>query len=140
LRDRTLIALIVAGTILSLAHNADHIARGDVPLTSQAIPFLVVTLAIYATVGVGLYLYWHDRVGPRFWAIVAGIGVLLGWFGHLSPFTEQPPQYICSAYGSVAAGWLAVACLAALMVVLIAATVYATYLHGREAATAKQGA
>ena len=137
MRDKTLIALILAGTILSLAHNADHIARGDVPSTPQSLPFLVVTLAIYAIVGVGLFLYWHNKVGPRFWAIVAGLGVFLGWFGHLSPFTDQPPQYICSAYRSVAAGCLAVACLAALMLVLIAATIYATYLCGRQAAPAR---
>ena len=137
MRDKTLIALILAGTVLSLAHNADHIARGDVPFTlPQSLPFLVVTLAIYAIVGIGLFLYWHNKMGPRFWAIVAGLGVILGWFGHLSTFTDQPPQYICSAYRSVAAGWLAVACLAALMLVLIAATVYATYLYGRQAATA----
>ena len=136
MRDKTLITLILAGTILSLAHNADHIARGDVPLTPQSLPFLV-TLAIYTIVGVGLFLYWHNKVGPRFWAIVAGLGVILGWFGHLSPFTDQPPQYICSAYRSVAAGCLAVACLAALMLVLIAATIYATYLCGRQAASAR---
>ena len=113
--DKTLIGLILAGTILSLAHNADHIVRGDIPWMPQSLPFLVVSLAIYAIVGVALFLYWQNKVGPRFWAVVAGLGAILRWFGHLSPFTDQPPQYICSAYGSVAAGWLAVACLAALM-------------------------
>src|SRR5262249_49732239 len=55
----------------------------------------------------------------------------------LKAVTDQPPQYICSAYGSVAAGWLAVACLAPLMLVLIAATIYAPYLCGRQAAPAR---
>jgi len=60
-----------------------------------------------------------------------------GFFPLLNAGERGRPQYICSAYGSVAAGWLAVACLAALMLVLVAATIYATYLWGRQAAVAK---
>jgi hypothetical protein len=77
------------------------------------------------SIGRGLYFYWRGRVGPRFWTIVGGIGVAFGWLGHFSPFTDQPPQHILNAYTSVAAGWLALICLIALMLALIAAEIYA---------------
>jgi hypothetical protein len=64
---------------------------------------------IYVVGGGGLYLYVKGTIGPRFWAIVGGIGVVLGWLGHFSPFTDQPPRYILGAYASSAAGWFALA-------------------------------
>jgi hypothetical protein len=86
---------------------------------------------IYVVGGGGLYLYVKGTIGPRFWAIVGGIGVVLGWLGHFSPFTDQPPRYILGAYASSAAGWFALAWLIMLMLVLIVATVYATHLSIR---------
>jgi hypothetical protein len=53
------------------------------------------------------------------------------WLGHLSPFTDQPPQYIFRAYTSPAAGWLALACLTALAFTLIVGGLYAQYLWAR---------
>ena len=109
MRDKRLVALVILVAILNLGHSIDHIARGDVPspLTLESLPFIIVTLAIYGIIGLGLYLDLNDKVGPRFWAILAGIGVALGWLGHFSPFTDQPPQYILNAYKSAALGWLA---------------------------------
>ena len=128
--NRTLIALILLGTVFSLGHSTDHICRGDLPWPPSvgSIPFILVSLAIYGFIGVGLYLYVTNKVGPRFWAIGAALGVAFGWLAHFSPFTDQPPRYILNAYPSAAAGWLALACLVALMLILIASALYAGHL------------
>ncbi|HEY1372239.1 MAG TPA: hypothetical protein VGH50_07195 [Candidatus Binatia bacterium] len=131
--DKKLINLILLGGVLYLGHAIDHVARGDVrwPLGMESLPFIVVTVIIYALIGFGIYFYRRNKIGPRFWAIFAALGAAFGWLGHLSPFTEQPPRYIFSAYSSAWAGTLALGCLFALMLVLIAVTLYAAYLWVR---------
>jgi len=132
--DRRLVVLVVLVAILALGHIADHVARGDLhwPLTAQSLPLLLFTFAIVAIIGLGLALYLTGKVGPLFWAVIGGIGVAVGWLGHFSPFTGQPPRYILHAYGSAAMGWLALGWLMALMLVLIIATIYAGYLWARQ--------
>jgi len=131
--DKGLVAMIVLVAALSFGHTADHICRGDLrwPLTLESMPFIALNMAIYAIIGVGLYLYLKSRVGPLFWAFVAGAGVVVLWLAHLSPFTDQPPQYILRAYESVTAGWLALTCLVPLMLALIVGAFYAEYLWAR---------
>jgi len=138
MRDKTLVVLVLVATFLFAAHNADHIARGDLrwPLTVESIPFLVVLLLVFAVIAGGLYLYRQGKVGPRFCALLVAVSVALGWLGHFSPFTDQPPQYIFHAYRSAAAGWLAVGTLVALMLSLIAVTIYAGVLWARGASAA----
>jgi len=130
MRDEKLTTLIVLATVLSLGHTVDHILRGDLhwPLTLESVPFIAINLAIYTFIALGLYFYSRNKVGPGFWAIFGSIAVAFGWLAHFSPFTDQPPRYILGAYESVVAGWLAVACLIVLMLVLIVATGYAGYL------------
>ena len=131
--DKGLVAMIVLVAGLSFGHTADHICRGDLrwPLTLESMPFIALNMAIYAIIGVGLYLYLKSRVGPLFWAFVAGAGVAVLWLAHLSPFTDQPPQYILRAYESATAGWLALTCLVALMLALVVGAFYAEYLWAR---------
>jgi hypothetical protein len=141
MRDKILIALVVVAAVLNLGHFVDHSARGDIPwpLTAQSVPFILLMAIIYTIVGGGLYLYWNNRVGPRFWAILAVLATAFAWFGHFSPFTDQPPQRILSAYASPAAGWLAVACLIALALTLVILAIYAGYLWlGQGRATASR--
>jgi hypothetical protein len=128
--DKKLIALIYLGGVLYLGHAVDHVARGDVrlPLGAEALPFIAVTVVIYAVIGFGIYFYRRNKIGPRFWTIFAALGAVFGLLGHFSPFSEQPPSYIFNAYSSAWAGVLALSCLLALMSVLIAATIYAGYL------------
>lgn len=82
-------------------------------------------------IGFGLYLYLKNKVGPRFWAIIASIGVVFGWLAHFSPFTDPPPRSILNAYESAATGRAALGGLIALMPVLIIATIYAGSLWAR---------
>ena len=132
MRDRKLEILISLAALFFLAHTADHVAR-DLrwPLTVEAIPFLLATLVILAVVIGALYLCRRGKVGARFWAIFGAVSVVAGWLGHFSPFAEQPPQYIFNAYRSAVAAWLAVGSLFALMLTLIAITLYAGMLWAR---------
>jgi hypothetical protein len=131
--NQKLVALIAAGTVLSLGHTADHVIRGNLRWPSTELLALVVVSAIlYGAISAGLFLYAKGKLGPRFWTIFAFAGVLLGWAGHFSPFTEQPPSLILRAYNYGLAGWMAVGVLSALMLVMAFAGVYAAYLWGAE--------
>jgi len=134
--DAKLISLVALATILSVGHTVDHVLRGDLrwPLSAESVPFIVFSLVTYLVVGGGLYPYVKGRIGRRYWAIVGGLGLLVGWLGHFSPFTDQPPRHILDAYATGAAGWLALGWLIMLMLTLIAGTLYATYLSGRASA------
>jgi hypothetical protein len=132
-RDKKLIILVGLLIVLSLGHDVDHIFRGDIPWPLSSGPLLPKSIIVvkYALLGLALFFYLKNKIGPLFWAIAAGIGVALGWLAHFSPFTDQTPQYIYHAYATPAAGWLAVAWLAALMLVLIVTMIYAEYLWAR---------
>jgi hypothetical protein len=127
-RDKKLIILVALVIVLSLGHDADHIARGDIH--AQLLP-VIVFFGKYAFLGLGLFFYQKNKIGPLFWAITAGLGVALGWLAHFSPFTSQTPQFIYHAYATPAAGFLAVAWLVALMLTLIVTALYAEYLWAR---------
>jgi hypothetical protein len=107
--------------------------RGDIPwpLTSGPLLPKAIIFIQFAFLGLALFFYLKNKIGPLFWVITAGIGVALVWLAHFSPFTDQTPQYIYSAYASPAAGWLAVAWLVALMLTLITTAIYAEYLWAR---------
>jgi hypothetical protein len=134
MRDRVLIALVVVAAILFSGHVVDHVARGDVrwPLSADSVVFIIVVVTVYAIIGFGLHLYLKGKVGPLFWALTGGIGLAFGWFGHFSPFTDQPPRHILNSYSSAAVGWLALGCLVALMLVLVIAVAYAVHLWARQ--------
>jgi hypothetical protein len=127
-RDKKLIILVALLIVLSLGHDADHIARGDIH--GQLLP-IIIFFGKYAFLGLGLFFYQKNKIGPLFWAITAGISVALGWLAHFSPFTDQTPQFIYHAYATPAAGFLAVAWLVALMLTLIVTAIYAEYLWAR---------
>jgi hypothetical protein len=131
--NQKLVALIAAGTVLSLGHTADHVIRDNLRWPSTELFALVVVSAVlYGGISAGLFLYAKGKVGPRFWTIFAFAGVLFGWAAHFSPFTEQPPSLILRAYNYGLAGWIAVGVLSALMLVMGLAGVYAAYLWGAE--------
>jgi len=132
-RDKKLIILVVLLIVLILGHDVDHMFRGDIPwpLTSGPLLPKAILFIQLAAIGLALFFYLKNKIGPLFWAIAAGIGVALLWLGHFSPFTDQTPQDIYHAYETPAAGWLAVVWLVALMLNLIAIAIYAEYLWAR---------
>jgi uncharacterized membrane protein HdeD (DUF308 family) len=107
--------------------------RGDIPWPLASGPLLpkAILFIQFAFLGLALFFYLRNKIGPLFWAISTGIGVALAWLAHFSPFTDQTPQYIYRAYQTPAAGALAVAWLVALMLVLITIAIYAEYLWAR---------
>jgi len=131
--DKTLSILVVATIALVVGHDIDHFARGDYRAGSlgEAAAVLASIIVRYAILGAGLYFYVRGKVGPGFWAILGGLGTVLLWVGHLSPFTEQTPQYIYNAYKDTEVGALAVASLAVFTLVLLTTTFYATVLWAR---------
>ncbi len=130
--DKKLTVLVGVIIALSLGHDIDHVVRGDFRWSlSGSAPILAVLVIKYAILGFGLYFYLKNKVGPLFWAIVAGISVVLAWLAHFSPFSEQTPQTIYRAYATPAAGTAAVSVLALLMLALVATTVYSQYLWAR---------
>ncbi|MBO0733286.1 MAG: hypothetical protein J2P49_03015 [Methylocapsa sp.] len=88
-------------------------------------------MAKYIFLGAGLYFYLKRKIGPLFWAIAAGTGVILGFSAHFSPFSDQTPVAIYRAYAAPEAGILAVSALALLMLVLAAAAIYAQRLWAK---------
>jgi hypothetical protein len=131
--DKTLSILVIAIIVLFAGHDIDHFLRGDFKLGSPAEAAAVVTVMIaqYVIFGFGLFFYVKGKLGPGFWAILAGLSVALAWLAHFSPFSEQTPQFIYGAYEAPAAGASAVALLAVLMLVLIATMLYATVVWAR---------
>ncbi len=128
--NTTLIRLIGAIAVLNALHTGDHVMRGDfhVPLDAKSVAFLVIIVALFAVLGIGLWLYRENRVGPRFWTITGAVGLAFGWLSHFSPSTDQPAHFIFESYHSPFAGSLAVACLLTLMALVSIATIYSTFL------------
>src|SRR3712207_3781073 len=135
IRETKLILLVVLTLLLVTLHLVDHVLRGDLhrPLSLESLPFIVVSLVIYGILGSGLWLTWKNKVGPRFWTVLSVLGLAFGWISHFSPFTDQNTTAIRAAYQSPIAGWLAVACLLALMLILMVGAIYAGYLWARSA-------
>jgi hypothetical protein len=104
-RDKKLITLVALLIVLSLGHDVDHMFRGDIPWPQTPGPLLpkAILFIQLAFLGLALFFYLKNKIGPLFWAIAAGIGVALVWLAHFSPFTDQTPQYIYHAYATPAA-------------------------------------
>jgi hypothetical protein len=128
--DKLLTTLVNVIATLNALHAVDHIIRGDVhwPLDGPSVAFVLITVVTYGVLGLGLVLYRTQRVGPRFWVLVGLMGLAFGWLAHFSPFTDQPPAVILAAYTSRWVGGFALACLLALMLVVLSVTVYAGWL------------
>lgn len=126
-----LVALAVLATLLGIGHHIDHIVRGNHvgwPLTETVTPF-TFSLGFYLPVLTGLYLSRMDKVGPRFWAIVAGFGILFVGLTHFGPVAVEPPSDIINQYELPVIGWAAFGLLVAFLAVLAFAVLYAAYLY-----------
>jgi hypothetical protein len=99
MQDRRLVAIVVCALVLVTLHLADHVFRGDLrlPLSSESLLFVVVSLVIYGVLGTGLSLYAKNKVGPRFWTIISVLGLGFGWLSHFSPYTDQNTKVIQGA-------------------------------------------
>jgi hypothetical protein len=126
--DPPLFALILVPTLLGITHHLDHVVRGNHvgwPL-AEVTPF-TYSLLIYPVIAVGLALTLADRVGARYWVVTTGVGAVMLWFFHLSPWAVEPPADVILPYANPVVGYLAFAALVALILSLLVATGYATY-------------
>ena len=124
--------LVVAITALSVAHHVDHVLR-DVtgwPLAGGFNPF-TMSLFVYPVIALGVVLSKRGRVGPRFWAVLAGGGAAFILAVHVGPAAGDSVADIPDGYASPVADVAALAILATFLVALVAHCVYEARLARR---------
>lgn len=138
---RALLGLATAATIFSVLHHADHVVRGSHsgwPFEAQVTPF-TYSLVIYALILPGIYLTARGRSIAWYHLLVAAGGLALLGFVHFVPVAghEAPIADIYAAYGSPAAGLLALAILAGLLISVALLALVA--LRARRASARERG-
>jgi len=117
--------LVVLISALSVAHHVDHVFRGVTgwPLSGGFNPF-TASLFVYPVIAAGLVLSHRGRVGPRFWAILAGGGAAFVLAVHVGPAAGDSVASIPGQYDSPVADVVALVVLAAFVAALVAHCVY----------------
>ncbi len=134
MRNRTLYGLIALAALLSLGHHLDHAIRGNHvgwPLTTEVTPF-TYSLGVYPLILLGLALSRSRRVGPGYWALLAGAGALFVTAIHFGPAAIEPPADIITLYEPRLIGWFAFAWLVAFVAVLTGLCLYEAYWWSRQ--------
>jgi len=127
--DRRLLGLIALATVFGLGHHVDHLIRGNHvgwPASPEVNAF-TFSLLIYPVIVVGLYLTLSDRVGVRYWMVVAGAGLAMLAGVHFGPWAIEPPADIVDPYRPSNLGYVALAWLLVFLGVLLAAFGYAGF-------------
>lgn len=86
---------------------------------------------MYPLILLGVALTRRSRVGPGYWALLTGAGLLFVGLVHFGPLAVEPPADILSPYRSPVAGWLALGWLLLFLMVPGATALYATVLWRR---------
>ena len=124
--DRRGYTLIYLALSLSLVHHLDHAVRGNHvgwPLIADVTPF-TYSLGIYPFVVAGLVLSHAGRVGPGYWTLLSGFGIVFLSAIHFGPTAVEPPRDIIDLYQAPSVGWLAFAVL-----LLLVGVLGATFVH-----------
>lgn len=112
--------LVLVITVLSIAHHVDHVVR-DVtgwPLDGGFNPFSA-SLLVYPVILTGVLLSRRQRVGARFWAILAGGGALFILAVHVGPAAGDSVATIPDQHGSPVADVAALVVLAVFLAALV---------------------
>ncbi len=134
-------ALLIAATLLGVAHHVDHVIRGNHvgwPVTPEITPF-TYSLVIYPLVALGLALSLTGRAGARYWTIVLTFGAGMLAFFHLSPWAIEPPGDVIGPYADPLLGYLAFAILLVLIGVVVVGAGYFFQLWQRDNRPAAEG-
>jgi hypothetical protein len=125
--DRTIWTLVVLNTIGGIGHHVDHTFRHNVgwPLNSHVNGY-TITMLIYVVILIGAVLSRRGVVGPGFWAILCGGGLIYTALVHFVPGSPDPPGAYASQYGSTIKGTLAIVWLVLLLISLAVTLVYCT--------------
>lgn len=113
--------LVLLITALSIAHHLDHMMR-DVtgwPFRDEFNPFSA-SLFVYPVIAAGLVLSRRNRVGARFWAVLAGAAALFILAVHVGPAAGDSVTTIPDHYGSTVADVVALAVLGLFLAALLA--------------------
>ena len=117
--------LVLLITALSIAHHVDHVVR-DVtgwPFRAEFNPFSA-SLFVYPVIAAGLVLSRRNRVGARFWAVLAGGAALFILAVHVGPAAGDSVTTIPDQYGSTVADVVALAMLGLFLTALLAHFLY----------------
>ena len=126
MNDRRGYVLIYSALGLSLVHHLDHAVRGNHvgwPLIADVTPF-TYSLGIYPVIVAGLMLSHAGRVGPGYWVLLSGFGIVFISAIHFGPTAVEPPRDVIDLYQPPVLGWLAFAVL-----LLLVAALVATFVH-----------
>ncbi len=134
--DPRLLQLLGLIALFTGLHLIDHVLRGDFhwPIDAQSVSFIIAATIILGGIRLGVRSYRAGWIGPRFWTILGFLGLGFVWLSHFSPMTDQPVSVIYNGYMTPFAGAVAVGCLFALMMSVLATTIFAGYLWRREQA------
>ena len=139
-RAPALLDLVFLALLFGVVHHVDHLLRGNHigwPVTPHVTPF-TYSLGFYPLIFLGLALARRGRVGPAFWAVLGGAGLLFVGLAHFGPLAVERPRDILDPYAALsypAAGWVALGWLGTFLLVLGLLTLYsgALWLRGDRA-------
>jgi hypothetical protein len=126
--------VFAVATLLSLAHHADHVIRGNHvgwPVTPEVNPF-TYSLVIYPLVVLGFALSLTGRGSARYWSVVMTLGAGMLVFFHLSPWAVEPPGDVILPYADPLWGYVAFVILLALIGVVLLGAGYSVVLWRRD--------
>jgi peptidoglycan/LPS O-acetylase OafA/YrhL len=125
---RTGLRLVLLITGLSVAHHVDHVIREVTgwPVDDEFNAFSA-SLFVYPVILFGLILSRQNRVGARFWAILAGGAAVFILVIHVGPAAADSVTTIPDQYASALAAVVALAVL----VLFVAALVVHCFLELR---------
>lgn len=135
-QNNRLLPLALLTMLFGIGHHVDHVIRGNHvgwPLIPELTPF-TYSLGFYPMIALGLYLYLRNRVGPGFWAILAGVGFFFVGLLHFGPLAVEPPADILGPYSSKLAGYAALGWLVLFLLLLAATSLYAARLWRQQGA------
>jgi hypothetical protein len=117
--------LILAITVLSVAHHIDHVLRGVTgwPFAGGFNAFSG-SLFVYPVIALGITLARRGFVGPGFWIFLAGGGAVFILAVHVGPVAGDDIARIPNQYDSTLAGAVALVVLAAFFAALVAHCIY----------------
>lgn len=113
--------LVLLITALSIAHHVDHIVR-DVtgwPFRDELNAFSA-SLLVYPVIAAGVLLSRRNKVGARFWAVLAGGAALFILAVHVGPAAGDSVTTIPDQYESTVADVVALAVLGLFLAALLA--------------------
>jgi hypothetical protein len=131
---KRLYLLIGLSLIFSVGHHVDHIVRGNhigFPITDDVNAF-TYSLGFYPVILIGLFLLNKNILGPLFWSVLSGLGILFVGLTHFGLFALEPPHDIIEPYHSEIHGLFAIAWLILFLLLLLYIFIYCIFLHRKQ--------